>query len=348
MADRPGAPLLALTVGDPAGIGPELVRACLKPGVLREPMRLLVIGPLSECPRAADTGAGLDFSVPHGSDPAELLETGADRLWLDVAVDEPWVLGRAQASSGRVALDALRIGAELAQAGLVDALVTAPVSKEALHLAGEPVEGQTQLLARWADAPRVQMLAVADRLRVLLLTRHMPLRDALESITEERVFEHLGLLHRGLRSFGFKAPRLALAGLNPHAGESGLLGREELDVLAPALERAREAGWDVQGPESPDTVFLRAFQGAFDGVLALYHDQAFIPAKLAAPKRGLTVLLELPYLRVSPAHGTAFDIAGTGRADPTNLACALEQAARWAPAFRGYSRSGGAGSSGAK
>jgi len=225
--------------------------------------------------------------------------------------------------------NALRRGAELAARGEVDALVNAPVSKEALHLAGEKVEGQTQLLARWDGVSDVGMLAVAERLRVLLLTRHMPLRDALDAITPEAVVAKLEQLDAGLRALGFDAPHLALAGLNPHAGESGLLGSEEDQLLAPALDTARSSGLRVTGPVSPDSVFLQASRGEFDAVLALYHDQAFIPVKLHAPGRGLTVILGLSYMRVSPAHGTAFDIAGTGRADPTNLRHALEQAAEW-------------------
>jgi 4-hydroxythreonine-4-phosphate dehydrogenase len=177
------------------------------------------------------------------------------------------------------------------------------------------------------------MLGLARELRVLLLTRHLPLRAALEAVTPERVLAHLALLDQGLRQLGLAAPRLALAGLNPHAGENGLFGDEERERLAPALERARARGLDVAGPVSPDTVFLRAARGEFDGVLALYHDQAFIPLKLHAPGEGLTVLLGLPYLRVSPAHGTAFDVAGTGRADPRNLLVALEAAARFAGSY---------------
>jgi 4-hydroxythreonine-4-phosphate dehydrogenase len=183
------------------------------------------------------------------------------------------------------------------------------------------------------------MLGIAKNLRVLLLTRHVPLRVALERITPERVLARLALLDEGLRQLGFESPRLALAGLNPHAGENGLLGFEEQELLEPAVLQAREDGLNVAGPLSPDTVFLRAAQGEFDGVLALYHDQAFIPVKLHAPGEGLTVLLRLPYLRVSPAHGTAFDIAGQGVADPKNLIVALEAAARWAPH---YSRSSAA------
>ena len=249
--------------------------------------------------------------------------------WVDTGEEGAWELGRPQAAAGRAALRALRAGAELALAGEVLALVTAPVSKEALHLAGERVEGQTQLLARWAGVEEeVEMMAVAGRLRVLLLTRHLPLRAALEAITTERVLDRLRLFDSGLKGLGVSRPQLALAGLNPHAGERGLLGSEEDEILRPAVVLAHDEGIDVVGPESPDTVFVRGLRGAFDGVLALYHDQAFLPIKTAAPDTGLTVLLGLPYLRVSPAHGTAFDIAGTGRANPENLIHAILEAAR--------------------
>ena len=164
----------------------------------------------------------------------------------------------------------------------------------------------------------------------MLLTRHLPIAEAIASIRTDDVSAHLRLLDATLRELGIAEPRLALAGLNPHAGENGLLGKEEGELLAPAVRAARAAGLDVSGPESPDTVFLAASRGGFDGVLALYHDQAFIPVKLLDPDGGLTLLTGLPYLRVSPAHGTAFDIAGKGLACEENLAAALVQAASWA------------------
>ncbi|MEM7306695.1 MAG: 4-hydroxythreonine-4-phosphate dehydrogenase PdxA [Planctomycetota bacterium] len=323
--DPANRPLLALTAGDPAGIGPEIVLAALRDPRVRSVSRLAVIGPRSLRP------ADVPLVTP------EALGERSDAVWLDSAAgaeEEPWVLGRPQASGGRAALRALRLGAELARSGAVDGLVTAPVSKEALHLAGERVEGQTQLLGRWAGTEDVEMLAVVRRLRVLLLTRHLPLRDAIASIEPGRVLERLRLFDEGLRWLGVERPRIALAGLNPHAGENGILGSEENELLAPAVAAARDEGLVVAGPESPDTVFLHGLQGRYDGVLALYHDQAFLPVKIAAPGEALTVLLGLPYLRVSPAHGTAFDIAGTGRADPGSLIHALCEAARLAGAVR--------------
>ncbi len=315
-------PLLALAVGDPAGIGPEISTRAACADEVTAAARVLLIGPPQLRPA----------SIPV-LDPGEADEPGAPAVGWHPAGDASDVApGQAQAAGGAAALAALRAGHELAHAGRVRALVTAPVSKTALHLAGERVEGQTQLLTRWCGEPFTAMAALAGDLRVLLLTRHLPLRAALDAVDAPSIVRHLELWGRTLRSWGLDAPRLALAGWNPHAGEGGLLGEEDGRVLVPAVDRARERGLDVSGPLSPDTVFLRAARGEFDGVLALYHDQAFIPVKLHAPDEALTVIAGLPYLRVSPAHGTAFDLVGTGRASPRNLARALVWAAAHAPA----------------
>jgi len=312
-------PLLALTAGDPAGIGPEIVLAALADESVARAMRLVVSGPASLRPA----------SVPLVAPTTDLARV--DRAaWIDTGEHGGWTLGSVQLSAGRSALASLRTGHELALARRVDALVTAPVSKEALHLAGEKVEGQTELLGRWCGVERFEMMALAGSLCVMLLTRHMPLRRAIDSITTARVLDRLELFDESLRRFGRARPRLALAGLNPHAGEHGILGTEDDELLLPAVEAARAKGLDVHGPLSPDTVFLAASRGAYDGVLALYHDQAFIPIKLLAADGGVTVIAGLPYLRVSPVHGTAFDIAGRGKADPSNLIGALHRAVAWA------------------
>jgi 4-hydroxythreonine-4-phosphate dehydrogenase len=316
---RNARPRIALTAGDPAGIGPEIVLAALADESGRQAMRLVVIGPAALRPKHV-------ASIAIDTD----LERIGDAAWIDVADSGTWRMGLAQVSAGRAALSALRIGHELALARRVHALVTAPVSKEALHLAGEQVEGQTELLGRWCGVERFEMMAVAGPLRVMLLTRHMPLKRALDLVTFERVLDRLELFDTSLKRFGIADPRLALAGLNPHAGEGGILGTEDEETLRPAAAAARARGVDVTGPLSPDTVFLSASRGAFDGVLALYHDQAFIPLKLLSQDGGVTVIAGLPYLRVSPVHGTAFDIAGKGRASPANLIASLHQAALWA------------------
>jgi 4-hydroxythreonine-4-phosphate dehydrogenase len=308
-------PRVALTVGDPAGIGPEIVLAALADPVVRRRLRILVLGPGSLRP---------DRVPLH--DRGSAIETSA---WIETFDPGRWNLGEVQASCGRAAISALRAGHDLAIAGEVDALVTGPVSKRALHLGGEEVEGQTELLGRWSNVQRLEMIGISGSLRVMLLTRHLPLARAIASITKAAVVDRLLLFEATLRSFGIESPRLAIAGLNPHAGEGGVLGDEETEILEPAVLEAREAGVDVLGPRSPDTVFLEASRGAFHGVLALYHDQAFIPLKLLSNGKGVTVLAGLPYLRVSPVHGTAFDIAGRGIASPENLIAAMLQAGEW-------------------
>jgi len=313
-------PRLALTLGDPAGIGPEVALRALADERVRAVARIVAIGPASlRPPQIPLVGGG---GIRHAADVA----------WLDSGGPLQWNMGSVQAACGRAALDALRAGHQLASSAEVDALVTGPVSKEALHAAGERCEGQSELLGRWCGVERFEMVAVAGALRVMLLTRHMPLREALDRVSGERVLDRLRLFDEALRRWGVRRPGIALAGLNPHAGEHGLLGREEIEVLEPAAARARAEGLDVRGPLSPDAVFLSALGGAHDGVLALYHDQAFIPVKLAARGTGLTVIAGLPYLRVSPAHGTAFDIAGRGLASAENMVVALVQAAAWARA----------------
>jgi 4-hydroxythreonine-4-phosphate dehydrogenase len=318
MASRPNLPLIALTAGDPAGIGPEIALAALRDEAVLREARLVVLGPGSLRPqdvRPIEADAGLD-AIEHAA-------------WIDTGEHGGWKTGVVQESAGASALASLRRGHELALARRVDALVTAPVNKEALHLAGERVEGQTELLGRWCGVTRFEMMALAGQLCVMLLTRHMPLKVALSRVTTAGVLDRLLLFDESLKRFGNARPRLALAGLNPHAGEHGILGSEEGEILAPAAEEARARGLDVEGPLSPDTVFLAASRGAYDGVLALYHDQAFIPIKLLAEDGGVTVIAGLPYLRVSPVHGTAFDIAGQGRANPANLIGALQRAAQW-------------------
>jgi 4-hydroxythreonine-4-phosphate dehydrogenase len=314
---REPLPVLALTVGDPAGIGPEIVRAALSDRAVRAAARVAAIGP----------GVLRPADVPR-IERSEVRDLSGV-AWIESGGPARWDMGRVQPACGRAALDALRLGHEIALSGDADALVNAPVSKEALHAAGERCEGQSELLGRWCSVERFEMVAVAGLLRVMLLTRHMPLRAALDLVSEQRVLDRLRLFDEALRRWGVSRPGIALAGLNPHAGERGLLGREELEILEPAAKRARAEGLDVRGPLSPDAVFLAGLRGAHDGVLALYHDQAFIPIKLASPGRALTVLAGLPYVRVSPAHGTAFDIAGKGVASPENLIAALVQAAAW-------------------
>ncbi len=285
----PSHPRIALTVGDPAGVGPELVEKAM-----REPAVLAVCEP-----------------VRYGPPPDDVFAPG--------------VLSR---DAGRAAYDALVRAVEDAMAGRVDAVATAPVNKEAWAMAGLPWRGHTDLLAHLTGASSTAMMFYSRELRVVLATVHVALADVPRLVTRERLVEVIGLTARELPRFGYPAPRLALAGLNPHAGEHGVIGVEDDQVLRPAVEACRAAGILVQGPLPADTLFVRAMRGDFDAVIACYHDQGLVPVKMAAFGRAVNVTLGLPIIRTSVDHGTAFDIAGRGVADPGSLIEAVLLAAR--------------------
>ncbi len=251
------------------------------------------------------------------------------------AVPEP---GRISAAAGRLAGDCVAWAARAALRGEVGALVTAPLHKEALAAAGEPYArypGHTELLQALAaehagvpvSAMPLRMMLANDELRTVLVSIHVSLREAIARVTEGNVLQTLRIAHQSVGAALRRAPRIAVAGLNPHAGEGGLFGREEIETIAPAIARARAEGIDAQGPFAPDTVFMRARGLAeFDLVLAMYHDQGLIPVKYLGVERGVNVTLGLPLVRTSPDHGTAFDLAGTGRADAGSLLAAVRVA----------------------
>jgi 4-hydroxythreonine-4-phosphate dehydrogenase len=220
----------------------------------------------------------------------------------------------------------------LIQAGRARALVTAPIHKEALHAAGSPYPGHTEMLQALAGGVPVRMMLANEELRTVLVTIHCSLREAIDRVTRQSVLETLRITGAALRRMGLAAPRIAVAGLNPHAGEGGLFGDEEIRHIAPAIAEARAEGWDASGPFAPDTIFMRARRGEFDVVVAMVHDHGLIPVKYLGVEEGVNVTLGLPFVRTSPDHGTAFDIAGQGRADPASLAAALAMARRLAAA----------------
>jgi 4-hydroxythreonine-4-phosphate dehydrogenase len=287
-------PRIGITVGDPAGIGPEIaVKAAADPRVL-EVCEPRLYGPHTAAELAAFTA------------------------------------GRLSAEAGRSAYDAIVTAVGDAQQGTIDAIATAPINKEAFALAGLPWKGHTDLLAHLTGTPRVAMMFYAEELRVVLATIHVPLADVPGLLTRDLVDFIIDLTAREMPRFGYPRPRLALAGLNPHAGEHGVIGSEEETVLGPAVEAAKGRGIDITGPWPGDTVFGRAARGEFDGVIACYHDQGLIPVKLLAFGRAVNVTLGLPIVRTSVDHGTAFDIAGKGTADPSSLVEAIRLAARLA------------------
>jgi 4-hydroxythreonine-4-phosphate dehydrogenase len=320
---------IAVTLGDPCGIGPEIVlKACvdarLEPA-LRE--RLLVVG---EPQLLAREAARLGLPMPARLEPVTL---PAGSLLEDLRP------GRIGARGGDAAYRFVVHGAGLALAGRVCALVTAPLSKEAMHAAGHDYPGHTELLAELAGGAEVRMMLANDELRTVLVSIHVALREAIERVTQATVLETLSIADTALRRAGIVSPRLAVAGLNPHAGEGGMFGREEIEEIAPAVAEARKRGIDAHGPYAPDTVFMRArgFR-EFDAVIAMYHDQGLIPVKYMGLEEGVNITIGLPFVRTSPDHGTAFDIAGKpgpdgrGLADPRSLIAAIRQAAALAQA----------------
>jgi 4-hydroxythreonine-4-phosphate dehydrogenase len=236
-------------------------------------------------------------------------------------------LGKVDPACGAASVSYVRKGVEWAMSGDIRALVTAPIHKEAVHQAGYRYPGHTEMLAAWSGTKDYAMMMVGGPLRITLATIHVSLRDAVQSVTLNNLTKKIDLTYHSLRDwFGVRRPHIAVAGLNPHAGEAGAFGMEEIKVVAPAIRKACAKGWNVTGPYPPDTLFHRAAKGEFDAVLALYHDQGLIPLKMAAFEKGVNLTLGLPFVRTSPDHGTAFDKAGQGTADPSSMLEAIRLA----------------------
>ena len=342
------APLpLAITLGDPAGIGPEIIAKAFRdqPEALRG---CFVAGDVAsvrrgaQCVQPPDVQVGLP--VAEIDTPAQALTAppGCIPVLQVVPAQALVPLGQVSAQAGRIAGDCVTWAARAALRGEVAAIVTAPLHKEALAAAGAPYDqypGHTELLQAEAaahlgravaDVP-VRMMLANDELRTVLASIHMSLRDAIESVTARNILQTLRISHESVGAALRKAPRIAVAGLNPHAGEGGLFGREEIEQIAPAIAQARAEGIDAQGPFAPDTVFMRARHtpqraGEFDVVVAMYHDQGLIPVKYLGVEQGVNVTLGLPFVRTSPDHGTAFDIAGRGIASADSLLSAVRMA----------------------
>ena len=323
-------PLLAITMGDPAGVGPEVIVKALDRPEVWEVCRPVVVGDMrwmEEARRIVGTSRPVrSLKSPSQVGSGEALDV------LDLANVEAGRLSRAQVSAraGQAAYEYIQRAVQLALAGEVAGVVTAPINKEALHAAGVPYAGHTEMLAKLCEASEVAMMLVAGRLRVSHVSTHVSLRRAVEQLSMERIRRVVDLTHAALKRLGLAVPHIAVAGLNPHASEGGLFGAEELEIIGPAVEAAQAEGVDATGPYPPDSVFLRASQGQFDAVIAMYHDQGHIPIKLLGFYEGVNLTLGLPIIRTSVDHGTAFDIVGTGRADERSLVAALRLAAQMA------------------
>ena len=337
---------IAITLGDPAGIGPEIIAKAFRDG--NETMRgCFVAGDLACLRRGAAfiQPGQLGLPVALIDSPAQTLAVPPRCIPLLQVVPEQSLppMGQVSAAAGRIAADCVTWAARAALRGEIAALVTAPLHKEALAAAGVPFPGHTELLQAAAAAHLgrttaqvpVRMMLASDELRTVLVSIHMSLRDAIDAVDFGNVLQTLRIADAALVALLGRKPRIGVAGLNPHAGEGGLFGREELEIIAPAVRAAQSEGIDALGPFAPDTVFMRArstsgHPGEFDVVVAMYHDQGLIPVKYLGVEQGVNVTLGLPLVRTSPDHGTAFDIAGSGRADASSLLHAVRMARRLA------------------
>jgi 4-hydroxythreonine-4-phosphate dehydrogenase len=319
-------PLIAVTMGDPAGIGPEIIARTFARGDLREENRAIVIGDAGILERAANLlDLGLRTNVVSRPE-AAAFEPGTIDVIPETALPGDLPFGELDARAGDAAFRYVERATGLASAGRVGAIATAPLNKEAMHLAGHEYPGHTEILAELTGTKDYAMMLVTDELKVIHISTHVSLKEAIEQARLDRELAVIRLANESLKKLGVESPRIAVAGLNPHAGENGLFGTEDAEQIAPAVATAVEEGIDATGPHPPDTVMMRARMGAFDIVVVQYHDQGHIPIKLMGLDTGVNVTVGLPFFRTSVDHGTAFDIAGTGKADPASLRAALDLA----------------------
>ncbi len=323
-------PRLGITLGDPAGVGPEVVVKALARPDVRAVCRPIVIGDRETLREtAARCGERLALEVLDEAKLAAERRSVAALLPVSTLGARARRPGRPTIEGGRASYRYVETAARLAMAGTVDAIVTAPINKASVTRAGFPISGHTELLRELTGAPEVRMMLAGERLRVVLVTMHLALAAVPRALDVGNVTRTILIADEHLRRYHrLPRPRLAVAGLNPHAGEGGLFGSEEAKIIAPAVRRACRAGVRASGPYPADSLFFRAVSGEFDAVIAMYHDQGLIPLKLLHFHDGVNVTMGLPILRTSPDHGTAYDIAGTGAADPGSMAAAILLAAR--------------------
>ncbi len=334
---RESRPLLAITVGDPAGVGPEITVKALTWDETYRLCRPLVIGDAGVM-RQAMAICRKELRINVVDDPSQGVYQPGTMDLLDLKNVDLGKLryGVVDPMCGRAAVDYVRKGIQLALAGAVDGIVTAPLNKESMNLAGFHYAGHTEILGEETGTKDFAMMLVAGNLRIVHTSTHVSLRQAIERCQKERVLATIRLAYNAARELGITNPRVAVAGLNPHAGEGGLFGDEDAKEIVPAIAAARAEGIDASGPHPPDTVFWRAMKGRFDIVVAQYHDQGHIAAKVAAFETGVNTTLGLPIIRTSVDHGTFFRQAGKGTANEESLICALRVAHQQACARKGY------------
>ena len=324
-------PTIAITMGDPAGIGPEVIMKALAQEATRAICNPLVIGDANRL-RKAGRLVGTPVAVDALDDAGQADFSGTAVQCLDLKlVPDDLPFGQMSAAAGEVAYRCIEKAVEVVQAGDAQAICTAPLSKEALHAAGHKYPGHTELLAHLTGTPEVSMMLVSQKLRVIHVTTHIGLLDAIEKIEPGLVERVIARGHDVLVRAGIANPKIGVCAINPHAGENGLFGRgEEASKIAPAIAACQRRGWDVRGPLPADTLFFLAGRGDYDMVVAMYHDQGHGPVKVLGLEAGVNITVGLPVIRTSVDHGTAFDIAGKGIAEPGSMIEALRQAAELA------------------
>ena len=322
-------PLIGITMGDPAGIGPEIIVKALADRNIYGLCRPVVLGD-PEILSSAILNCRIKVSlniISNASEAKSIIGT-IDLLAMSRLKGETVIPGKPAVEGGRAMVDYVIRAVDMTRKGELEAMVTCPISKILMHQAGYAYEGHTQLISHLTDTHDYVMMLAGERLRVALVTIHCPLKDVPAILDQELVYKTIIITAKALwEDFGFEKPRLAVAALNPHAGESGLFGSEEEEIIGPAVSRARDKGYSVEGPFPADTLFYKAASGQFEAVVAMYHDQGLIPLKLLHFSDAVNVTLGLPIIRTSVDHGTAYDIAGAGKADDSSLKAAIRMAA---------------------
>jgi 4-phospho-D-threonate 3-dehydrogenase / 4-phospho-D-erythronate 3-dehydrogenase len=326
--------IIAIPMGDPAGIGPETTVKALNKPEIYEVCSPLVIGHTQVLENAMKM-TNVNLEIHEITDPSEgKYEYGTiDVISLNNLDVETLELGKVQAQCGKAAYEYIETSVKLALDGKVSALATTPINKESLKAANVPFIGHTEILAALTNSEDPLTMFEVRNMRIFFLTRHLSLKDAIAAMTKERVYDYLIRCDKALQRLGVEKRKIAVAALNPHGGENGLFGREEIDEITPGIQMAVEKGIDAVGPVPADSVFHHALTGRYDAVLSLYHDQGHIAAKMADFERTISITNGLPFLRTSVDHGTAFDIAGKGIASSVSMEEAIKLAAKYAPKF---------------
>ena len=319
-------PRVAVTLGDPAGVGPEIIAKTFAEPDFTEKNQAVVVGDEAILERAINLlDLTLNLNVISRPDEGDFVPGVVDLIPASDLPDD-LSFGELDERAGAAAFEYVKRATELALEGEVQAVCTAPLNKEAMHLGGHKYPGHTEILAELTDTKDYAMMLVAEDLRVIHVSTHVSLKEAIERVQPERELAVIHLARDALLKLGISEPKIAVAGINPHAGENGLFGDEDAERIKPAIEKAVEEGIEASGPWAADTVFSRAREGEFDMVVVQYHDQGHVPIKLLSFESGVNVTVGLPFFRTSVDHGTAFDIAGTGKADHTSLQAALDLA----------------------